>query len=528
MRVRLHLAATAGLLALALPLAGCGLGSDPSSTDSTLVWGLGTAPRSLDPAHAFDGESMLVSNELLEPLVSLDPTGKPVPRLAESWEQPDPRTYVYHLRSGVRFWNGADLTAEDVVYSIERHRDPAVASELAGYLAEVASVEATGPLEVTIRLRSVVPEFAHTVALVSHTVEKAFAVEHGDNLGDSTTLTMGTGPYRVTRFSSQGVSLERNDDYWGTAPAMAELDFEVVPDAETLRLALDSGEIDGTFGVPPDSSRSWDALDGVTVEYVSAPVTTMLTLDVSAEPWDDVHLRRAVAYAIDREALVRTVFNGHARKAASIVDPELWSDLLPDDQVAALYDGLADHSYDPDRARSELAASAHPDGVAFTLQYPAQSPAISKALQVIKANLADVGITLTLKEVTPDKWLGDIYAHQDLGAQMLLLGADYPDPGALPRLLLGKANMSPNGFNLANFSTPETERLLGEERSSDPATRTAALSRIMQIAGEELPYIPLYYGDEALALDDDLEYGVAYSHWVPFFQEWASHVRPVS
>jgi peptide/nickel transport system substrate-binding protein len=531
MRLRLHALSTvtaAGVLLAALPLAGCGTSSGEPSGSSTLRWGIATAPRSLDPAHAFDGNSMLVSNELLEPLVSLDPEGKPVPRLAESWRRPDPLTYVYELRSGVTFWDGKPLTAEDVVYSIDRHRDPKVASELAGYLQDVASVKATGPLEVTIRLSSPAPEFGSTVALVSHTVEKAFAVAHGDTLGDSNTLTMGTGPYRVTAFSPQGVTLKRNDDYWGSEPAMAEVSMEVVPDAETLRLALDSGEIDGTFGVPPESSRSWDSLGGVSVKYVDAPVTTMLSLDVASAPWNDIHLRRAVAYAIDREAIVRSVFDDHARVADSIVDPQLWGSLASKDEAASIYEGLQTYGHDPQRAKAELAASQHPGGVSFALQYPASNAALGKALQVIKADLADIGITLTLKEVTPDKWLGDIYAHQHLGAQMLLLGADYPDPAAVPRLLLGKANATANGFNLANFSTPEMERLLTEERSSEPGKRVAALTGIMRIANDELPYIPLYYGVSGLALSKHFTYGVAYSYWVPFFQEWASDVRPAS
>ena len=524
----LSIATAAGVLLAALPLAACSMSSDKSSGSSTLRWGIATAPRSLDPAHAFDGNSMLVSNELLEPLVSLDSGGKPVPRLAESWRQPDALTYVYELHSGVRFWDGKPLTAEDVVYSIDRHRDPKVASELAGYLQDVASVKATGPLEVTITLKAPAPEFGSTVALVSHTIEKAFAVKHGETLGDSNTLTMGTGPYRVTAFSPQGVTLERNDDYWGSKPAMAEVDLEVVPDAETLRLALDSGEVDGTFGVPPESSRTWDALKNVAVTYVDAPVTTMLTLDVSSAPWNDIHLRRAVAYAIDRKALVRTVFDDHARVADSIVDPQLWGTLASKDDVASIYDGLQTYAYDPQQAKTELAASQHPDGVSFTVQYPASNAALGKALQVIKADLAAVGITLTLKEVTPDKWLGDIYAHQHLGAQMLLLGADYPDPAAMTRLLLGKANATANGFNVANFTTPEMERLLTEERSSEPAKRVAALTGIMRIANDELPYIPLYFGVSGLALSKDFTYDVKYSFWVPFFQEWVSAVRPAS
>ena len=511
------------VLALGLGLAACG--SEGGSDDGTLTWAIGAEPRSLDTAHAFDSDSMTVNNELLEPLVGLNSQGEIVPRLAVSWSQPDPLTYVYELRDGVTFWDGSKLTSDDVVFSIKRHQDPATASELAAYVKDVASVTATAPLEVTIKLRTPVPEFQYTVALVSHTVQKKFATEHSKDLGDSKTLTMGTGPYEVVTFAADGVELQRNEAYWGDTPTWERIEVDVIADPETLRLAVGSGDVEGTFSVPPESSRTWEGLSGVSVRYANAPVVTTLSLDTSAAPWNDVHLRRAMAYAIDLDALVKSVFSGHARAAKSIIDPQLWSYIgVPGEKVTAMQEELTTYEFDLDKARQELARSAHPDGVSFTVQYSAGRAGASKALQIIASNLKEVGITLTPKEVPASQWIGDIYAHKNLGVQYLPFGADYPDPGT-PRVLLGKENAVPNGFNIANFVPPEVEDLLKQERSADQDTRTRAIQRIAQITTEQVPYLPLYFADVGFALRDDLSLDGEYTYWTRLFGEWANGVQ---
>lgn len=519
---------TAALAGLALLLSSC-ISPVGAADPGTLVWAVNSAPRSLDTAHGFDGNTIIVNNELLEPLVSVGSDGELIPRLAESWAQPDRVTYVYQLHDDVRFWDGSPLTAEDVAYSMQRHLDPEVASELASYAAGIKSVTATGPLEVTIKLTEPAPEFGFLVAMLSHTVQKEFAEKHADTLGDSSTLTMGSGPYEVEDFSSQGVVLRRNDDYWAGRPEMERLEINVISDAETLRLALAAGEVDGTFSVPIGKSRIWDTLDDVEVEYVDAPVMAMLTLDTAAAPWDDIHVRRAVAHAIDRESIVRALFNDRGRVADSIVDPLLWDPVLPDEsEVDSIYDGLQTYDYDPEAAAAELALSEHPDGFTFDLPYPADSPYIGQTPQVIADNLSTIGITVNLREVPFDKWLGDIYAHQDLGAQILGISADYPDPSTMPTILLDPAGMAENGFNLANFTTPELEEALRQEGSADSEERVAALSEVMQIAGDELPYVPLYSVDAALAINDEFDYDAVYSYWVQYFQEWATNVRRAS
>lgn len=515
------------LVLLGALLSACSAGATRSD-DHTLVWALSSAPRSFDPAHGFDGATMLVVNEALEPLISLDSEGKVVPRLAESWTHPDPLTYVYTLRPGVRFWDGSELTADDVAFSINRNLDPATASELGSYLQDVASVTAPDPHTVTITLKKPVPTFEYVVGLVSHTVSKDYATKHAAELGDSNTLTMGTGPYRVTAFSAEGVTMEANEEYWGRRPTMNRLEFKVIADQETLRLALESGEVDGTFSAPPTRSGSWKSVKGATVQYVDAPVVSMLSMDVTSAPWDDIHVRRAVAHAIDRTSMVDAVFHGGARVADSIVDPELWGNIASKEEVANLYDGLTVYDHDLEKARAELAQSQSPGGFSFTVTYPAQSATAGKALQVIAADLEPLGIRLTPKEVPVDKWLAVIYAHEDLGAQFFRFGADYPDPETVQRSMLGEANAIANGFNIANFTTPELEQQLARSASPDGKARTEALAEVMRITNEQVPYLPLYYEDNTLALSDGLTYRGSYSFWVPFFQEWASNLEPAT
>lgn len=503
-------------------------GDQPPKAVDKLTFALGAAPRSLDPAHGFDADSATVLTAMYDQLLVMSADGKLANHLAEKWSQPTPTTYVYTLRDGVTFWDGTKLTAQDVVFSLERHRDAAVASEYSIYYTKVKSIEATGEREVTITLTKPDPFFAYVPALVGPIVNEAFVREQGKEFGTPTGLTLGTGPYKIVSYStSDGAKIVRNDGYWGPKPAIREISFDVITDPESLRLAMRSDQVGATRSIPLDTAPQWDQLENVEVTYARAPNLVYLSFDVLTKPWDDVHVRRAVSHAVDRAGLVNALYHGHARAPKSPVAEDYWNQLLSPDEVTALYDGLPTYDFDLDKAKAELAQSAHPDGFTATVRYTAADTVVAKTLQNLAENLKQLNVTLKLEGLGGTTATSELYGHKSLGLRVAYFAPDYPDPATFLSLSLGKAQMIENGWNFANFTTPEIETLLAtQESSTDENVRRPALEQLTKLMAEQQPYCGLFMYDVSLALSKDLAYDGDYSIWSLYPSQLVAKLGP--
>ncbi len=496
-------------------------GTEPSggAAIEELTWGT-TAIRALDYASGFDVSTGVPLGVALESLLTYDADLRLTPLLAESWSQPDPETYVFVLRSGVTFWDGTPLTTEDVVFSLERHRDPEVASEMGYYFNSVDSVEATGPSEVTVRLNAPDPFFAYVHTFASIT-PKAFSEELGSQLGAPGTPVnaMGTGPYRITAFrADDAIDLERNESYWGEQPTIERITVEIFADPQTMQLAMRAGEIDGTFQVPLAQADQWSGIDGATTIFSPGMTIIGLYFRVTEEPWSDIHVRRAFAYSIDREGLVRSVLGDHAQVASCVVPPSQWGGLLSPDAVAALYEELSHYSFDPDRAREELAQSSVPDGFSATVQYPNNLPEVGNAFQNLRENLAPLNVDLEVTEVTPQEWFADLEART-FPFGIIAFGPDYADPANYPAIVFSEGSDS----NRADFQNPDVTRLLEEQQAAtDPAVRAEAISQILRITTAELPYLNLWWPEAVMAISERLQYDDFSPLW--YNQVWVDNL----
>jgi peptide/nickel transport system substrate-binding protein len=523
----LSLLGTAGLSACAGSRSAGGGAETPERVD-TLTFALTAAPRSLDPAHGFDPDSATVMTALYDQLLVMTGDGKLQNHLAESWSQPTPTTYVYTLKDGVTFWDGTKLTAQDVVFSLDRHRDPDVASEYGIYYAKVKSIEATGEREVTVTLTKPDPFFAYIPALVGPILNEAFVRKQGKEFGTPKGLTLGTGPYKIVSYSSSdGAKIARHDGYWGTKPAIRDVSFEVITDPESLRLAMRSGQVGATRSIPLDSAPQWDQLEDVEVTYARAPNLVYLSFDLATKPWDDVHVRRAVSHAVDRAGLVNALYHGHARAPKSPVAEEYWNQLLSPDEVTKLYDGLPAYEFDLDKAKAELAQSAYAKGFTATVRYTANDTVVAKTLQNLAENLKQLNVTLKLQGLAGTTATSELYGHKNLGLRIAYFAPDYPDPATFLALSLGKAQMIENGWNFANFTTPEVETLLQtQEESTDPKVRRPALEQLTKIMAEQQPYAALFMYDVSLALSKDLSYSGDYSIWSLYPSQLVAKLGP--
>ena len=209
--------------------------------------------RSLDFVHSFDSYTMAALSNGLEGLLVFDNEGALQPRLAESWSQPDANTIVYQIRQGVTFWDGSPLTADDVAFSMGQHIDPEDGSQLATFFGSVESIEATSASEVLVKLKQPDPAFTLIpAAQAGLIVQKTFSEEHKNDSERPRCSRWVRGPTRSPVMPDQGVTLERNESYWGERPAVKQVSLKFIVEDATRLLAMQSGEIDGAFQVPID------------------------------------------------------------------------------------------------------------------------------------------------------------------------------------------------------------------------------------------------------------------------------------
>jgi peptide/nickel transport system substrate-binding protein len=543
-RRRLLRGAAGGVAALSLPafLAACGSGSTssggstaaapaPATTGSTriasLVWSNNANAR-IDPAHSFDLSSPAVQSLGVEGLLHFDANGALQPRLAQSWSHPDELTYIFNLRPGVVFWDGSPLTPADVIYTFNQHLNPKVASEFAQLYSNVKSVTQTGPMQVTVKLSAPDAVFAGIMAHnASYIVSKAFWQAHAKTIGSPSVLTMGTGPYKIIEYAPDDhVTVVANPKYWGPKPTMDKITMKVIVDDQTRLLALQSGQVDGAFEVPLDQATQWAALPNVHVTSVPGSTSFFLTLNTEAAPWNDIHVRRAVTYALDREGLVKAILKGNGAAATSITPPKQWGSLVPQSQVDQIYASLPTYAFDMQKAKAELGMSAHPNGFTATVTYTDAYPRTGLACLALAQNLKQLGITLNVKEQPNQQWLADLYARPNLGIGTMLYFPDYPDPSDYLELFLNSQNATKNAFNLANFKDPTTDTLLAQQNgaSLQPQVRATALAGVLKIAAEQLPYIPIWWENEAVAVNTKY----AYTGFNPlyYFDQWPYQIAP--
>lgn len=464
-----------------------------------------------------------------EPLVRYASGGELTPTLAEAVEEPDPTTYVFSIREDVEFWDGTPLTADDVVFSFGLHADPESESLNAPFWAEVESIEATGPLEVSVRLTQPNSSFLYTVAYTP-ILSEAFYAEHGDSVGTPDVLNMGTGPYEFVSFrpSSETV-LEANDDYWGGPPPWDRIAMSTISDDAARLNAVQAGEFDAVYNIPIAQLDAFTGLEGFTTAEASDLLVYKFNFDTTQPPFDDVHLRRAFMHAVDREDIVAGALGGHARLAAAVVPPDI---LVSAGDAAAVEETFArleeDLEFDLDLAREELAQSSSPDGVEVELLTIASDPNLALIAQTAAQTLAEVGITLTISQVDDNTYYETVYfTHQTGGVSLDGFSGPDPAPITMPRYTLSSAFGLPKGgqgSNLADYDNPEVDALL-EQAGALPADAPEALTAILdalEAAQADTPYVPIAFPQVYLGVRDGLSIEAFDTFW--WMADWPSEI----
>ncbi len=480
--MRIRALCAAALAALLLPLVACNARQqDPE----TLRFLIESSPNNLDLRQGTDAQSERVGGLIYDALVKKDAHFILQPWLATSWERPDPLTWVFHLRTGVRFHDGKPLTAEDVAWSIKSMIDGTLITAKGGTaLADISSVVASGPLSVTVRTKH--PQ----ASLLFDLSDGLFGVVEKGAGRDEGLHPVGTGPFQfVSQMQDKEVVLERNENYWAGAPKIPRVRFEVVPDTITAALEMRKGSGDVESNVlTPDMVHTLRKEHNVIVESGPGAIVMYANFNVQDPKLRDARVRQAIACAIDRPELIAALWRGDARIADTLLPDGHWA--------AANAADLPQYPHDVARAVALLdAAGMKPDkdGIRLRLTLKTSTDETTRLVaQAMQQQMRAAGIELSIRSAE----FGTFYSDVTRGAfemYMLRWIGSNEDPDFLT-YAFASASFPPKGSNRGRYANPQVDSLLMQANSETSETaRKRDYIEVQQILARDLPSIPLWY-----------------------------------
>ena len=468
------------MVAVFLVIAGC---ESLHRDAGTVVFLIETSPTSLDPRIGTDFASEHIDELLFDGLVTEDASAHYQPALAASWEQPDTRTFVFHLRDGVKFSDGQPLTAHDVVWTVNSMRNGTVISPKAASYASIDSVEARDARTVVFHLKH-----ADNFLLTNLSTGAMGIVPYGSGR-DFWRRPVGTGPFRfVSQRIDQDVVIERNPLSWSVEPKIAQVRFAVVPDAITMSLELEKGSADVEINsLPMDSLPVLAKRSNLEVDDAAGTVVHYLAFNVRDPILSDVRVRQAIAFSIDRELLIRTLLCGHATVAQSLLPASHW----------AWTGDVARYDYSPARAEQLLDEAGYrrgANGVRFHLTMKTSTDESTRLVAaVMQQELARVGIALDLRSNEFATFYSDVTRGAFQMYALRWVGIRGPD---IYSYAFSSADFPPNGANRGHYANARLDALL-DQAAADPATdhRRADYVEVQQILARDLPAFNLWYLD---------------------------------
>jgi peptide/nickel transport system substrate-binding protein len=485
-------------------LAGCSriVEHDPSSVSFLLD----SSPTNLDPRYGTDGVSQRIDRLIFNGLVKRDLQMNLVGDLAEKWENPDPRTYVFHLRPGIEFHDSRPLTSRDVKATIEYMMNPANKSPKRGAFTMIDSIETPSAATVIFHLKEPYASFLWNLE------KSAVGIVPADAAGDFGQHPIGTGPFRfVSQKQEEDVILERNDDYFAAVrdgmgntevaaggsqsspereipgAEVRKVTFRIVPDAIVRALELRKGSADVEM-----SSLSPDMVAVLAqrreLQVTEIPGTNFAYLGVNLEDpiLKNKQVRQALAYATDRESLVKYLLHGEARLASGILPPNHWA-----------YEGnVKQYAYDPREAERLLDSAGYPRSANGMRMHLTLKVTTQEQARLLSAAIQDqwkkVGIDLEVRPLETATFFADLTKGNFQLSYAIWIGANN-DPDVFD-LVFSSKRIPPNGSNRGHYRNARVDELIAAIRAEmNKEKRGEFCSEIQKIVAEDLPYVPLWY-----------------------------------
>lgn len=491
-------------LALTLALAACGssnsgnnAGNQAGDNQTTnggehadnIVCALIAEPDKLDPQETTNHRSRQVDVNLYESLLKENNDGSLSGCLAETWEvSEDQLTYTFHLRQGVLFHNGETLKASDVVFTFNRGMESPYVKQ---FFPNVTAVNAVDEATVEVTLSSPVSFFEKLMTLPQTAIVSEKAVtEAGEDFGRN---PVGTGPYKFVSWTSgSSIKLTAFEDYWGGKASITDCEYRIVTDMTTGTISLEKGEIDFFYELAATSKQICEENAQLTYEEGASTSYEHILINNENEKMADLNLRKALAYATDKESIITVATSG--------------SGIIADSQVAPTMDlycaDVKGYEYDIEKAKEYLAQSAYPDGVTLTIQV--NSGYREKIAQILKANYAEIGVELKIETLEFNTVVANVTAGD---FELALLGRNLHLTN--PVLAIDNnfnSKYSGGGGNYQRYKNPEVDQLLEAMYAETDATKQQEMMKqVLTALHDDVANIPLYWSPWSIAYNNSLQ-----------------------
>ncbi len=492
------------LAAAALSIAAIGAGLPAAAQAQDLAIGLSGNVTSMDPHFHNLSPNSNVAAHVYDRLVHHDERQRVGPGLAVSWRPLDALTWEFKLRPGVRFHDGSEFGAEDVVATLQRVPwVPNSPSPFTLYTRAIVATEVVDPLTIRFKTRApwpLLPNDLATVAIINRKMVEAPTGEF-----NAARASIGTGPFKLVEFiPNDRVTLIRNDDYWGPKPHWQKVTLRIIVNDTARTAAMLAGDVAMIEAVPTTDLARLKASPQVSVQQVTSNRLIYLAMDqardqspfaldkagqpLATNPLKDLRVRRALSKAINRQAIVERLFEGSAIPAGG---------LLPGSFFGAS-PRLRPDGFDIDGARRLLAEAGYPNGFALTIHGPNDRyPNDDKVLQAIGPMLTRIGIDTKVQTLPWATFATQASApHYAYSVALLGWGSGTGEVSSPLRALVGTPNRE-KGTGAANrgrYSNPRVDELSDRAMGTvDDAAREKLLHEASEIAIGELGIIPLYY-----------------------------------
>jgi len=482
---------------MVVSLAACGTSENNTGSEGetgtgkvhrdTLTVAISREPKTLIPYGSNDTGTSYITSLIYNKLIDTDVNMNLIPCLATSWEQIDDTHYRFHLREGVKFHNGKELTAEDVLYTFAKNTaSDATASTIGPVDLENCVIE--DDYTIVIALKSVFPSFLRVCSLNIAAIVCKDAME-ADPQGYAK-KPIGTGPFKFVEWA-QGdyLKFESNKEYWGGEINFDNLLLRYIPEASTRAIEAESGGVDIAHITVSDAKSIEDSArcDLLVQEILN---TSFISFNCSKEPFNNPKVRQAISLAIDTKAIVDATYYGYAAVADSFLAPDVWG-----------YYGIESEysKYDPERAKQLLAEAGYPNGFSCTMISNAQQ----STAEMIQAYLDDVGIKVTLNDTDFANWLDAIVNGKQ---EMYIGGWTVPSADASEAFSAFHSSGIGNGTNRSFYNNPEVDALIDKINSeADADVRYQYCVELQELLAEECVTIGLNVGLAFYAVSKDIE-----------------------
>ncbi len=446
----------------------------------------GVDANTLDPMKGTTNEEVSIWHHIYEKLLQPDDQGKLQMKLATSYKLISDTTWEFKLRKGVKFHNGSPLTSKDVKFSLDRGRDPKTKNPMAIYLASIDRVEIIDDHMVRIITKEPNPLLPLQLGFVGFIVSANYL--EGKEEGFLNAHPMGTGPFRFVEWiKNERITLEVFKDYWGGEPKIKKLIFKPIPEISSRVASLQTGELDIALGIPPFMVDQLKVDPKIQVKEMLTDRVIFISFDLvdkSKEVNPEItkilsekKVRQAMNYAIDKEALIKTLFMGRAKPIGS---PITAFDFGYDDSVKP-------YPNNPEKAKALLGEAGYPNGFEVTIHTPVGKYLQDKEVaEAVAGMLSKVGIRANIKTHEWGVYVRSMIATRDIPVHLIGWIARFDADITLSAWFTKTSQFS-------NFWDPELEEMIVKAKMvMNPTQRKAQYSKILKKIHEDAPWIFLY------------------------------------